>query len=131
MRVTPGPRTYLFSAREILFVADLLSRSAEACEELARLILRRAARGEQHLHSKKTDGGKSAVAPCNATACPLQRIDLGIQRGYALTHVAVTMQSLLSPSADMSPHWLGAESARPRPSVFVAAKRRSVDDQAG
>jgi hypothetical protein len=44
----------------------------------------------------------------------LQRIDLGIQRGCAdpPAHVAMTMQSPLSPAADMPPHWLWAAMCR-------------------
>jgi hypothetical protein len=60
----------------------------------------------------KTHGAKSAVGSApQRKGLTLQRIDLGLQLGDALTlphNVAMTMQRPLSPAADMPPDWLWA-----------------------
>jgi hypothetical protein len=55
----------------------------------------------------------------------LQRLELGLQLGDALTlpHVLrLTTQSLLSPAAEMPPHWRWAAMCQDRTYVAIAKK---------
>jgi hypothetical protein len=61
---------------------------------------------------------------------PLQRLDLGLQLGDALTllaHVAMTMQSPLSPAADMPPDGPGQQCANRRHHAYsITSSARRV-----
>jgi hypothetical protein len=65
----------------------------------------------------KTHGEVGGWLRAQRQGLPLQRLDLGLQLGDALTlphNVAMTMQSPLSPAADMPPHWLWAAMCQKR-----------------
>jgi hypothetical protein len=69
----------------------------------------------------KTHGAKSAVGSApQRQGLTLQRLDLGLQLGDP-ANVAMTMQSLLLPAADMPPDWLWAAMCR-----YCCKSRRGV-----